>query len=113
MKTHNPDNERINIGHSTMPAIPEERLAPIRSYLRAAFPDWELAERWDGDHEAHAFRLTKCHEPVHLLRVSRNVLDDNEPDQLAALVAQRGVAQALRNTDGHHILLTTHGLESF
>lgn len=95
-----------------MPPVPEERLERVRVYLRQAFPDWELADRWDGDHECHAFRLTKHREPVHLLRVSRTVLDDNQPEELSVLLAARGVINALREVEHHRLLLTTHGLVS-
>ena len=90
--------------------VAEERLAPIRQYLAQAFPDWELADQWDGNREAHTFRLEKHREPIHLLKVSRELLDDNQPAEIAAIIAGRGVADALRQFPTHRLLLTTRGL---
>ena len=42
-----------------MARIAEERLDAVRKYLHQDFPDWALAERWDGEHEAHTFLLKK------------------------------------------------------
>jgi hypothetical protein len=90
--------------------IAQERIQAVRAYLEQAFPDWELADRWDGNHECHTFRLTRRQEDVHLLRVSRNVLDDNEPHTIAAILVGSGVAYALRHSAHHRLLLASHGL---
>lgn len=94
-----------------MARIAEERLETVRRYLHQVFPDWALAERWDGDHEAHTFLLKKPREPVHLLKVSRAVLDDLGPRKLAGLLEGRQVASALRNAEKHRLLLTVGGLD--
>jgi hypothetical protein len=94
-----------------MARIAEERLDAVREYLHRVFPDWALAERWDGDHEAHTFLLKKPREPVHLLKVSRAVLDDFGPRKLAGLLEGRQVANALRNAEKHRLMLTARGLD--
>jgi len=94
-----------------MARIADERLNAVRKYLHQVFPDWALAERWDGDHEAHAFLLKKPREPVHLLKVSRAVLDDCGPRQLAGLLKDRRVADALRKAQPHRLMLTARGLD--
>ena len=94
-----------------MARIAEERLDAVREYLHRVFPDWALAERWDGDHEAHTFLLKKPREPVHLLKVSRAVLDDCGPRKLAGLLEGRQVANALRNAEKHRLMLTARGLD--
>ena len=94
-----------------MAAIAEERLEAVRAYLQRVFPDWALAERWDDDHEAHSFLLKKPHEPVHLLKVSRAVLDGCGPSKLAGLLEERHVADALRRAQSHRLLLTQRGLD--
>jgi hypothetical protein len=94
-----------------MARIAEERLDAVRKYLLHVFPDWALAERWDDDHEAHTFLLKKAREPVHLLKVSRAVLDDLGPRKLAGLLEARQVASALRKADKHRLLLTARGLD--
>ena len=82
----------------------------MRRYLRAAFADWELADQWDWAREAHSFRLVSHQQPVHLLKVSRELLDDNEPARISAILAASSVAAALRATPGHRLLLTSDGL---
>jgi hypothetical protein len=94
-----------------MVRIAEERLEAVRNYLHQVFPDWALAERWDGDHEAHTFLLKKPREPLHLLKVSRAVLDDLGPRKLAGLLEGRQVALALRKAEKHRLLLTSRGLD--
>jgi hypothetical protein len=94
-----------------MARIAEERLEAVRKYLHDVFPDWALAERWDGDHEAHSFLLKKPREPVHLLKVSRTVLDGFGPRKLAGLLEDRQVARALRKAEKHRLLLTARGLD--
>jgi hypothetical protein len=91
--------------------VAEEGLEPVREYLRQTFPDWELADQWDGHREAHSFRLTKPRQPVHLIEVSRELLDDNQPAQISAILAARGISQALRAAASHRLLLTSHVLE--
>ncbi|MEO8718061.1 MAG: hypothetical protein ABI423_07550 [Burkholderiales bacterium] len=93
-----------------MAKIAEERLEAVRKYLHQDFPDWALAARWDDDHEAHAFLLKKPREPVHLLKVSRAVLDDCGPRKLAGLLEGHQVAVALRKAEKHRLLLTAQGL---
>jgi len=94
-----------------MARIAEERLEAVRRYLHQVFPDWALAERWDDEHEAHSFLLKKPHEPVHLLKVSRTVLDDCGPRRLAGLLEGQQVASALRKAEKHRLLLSRRGLD--
>jgi hypothetical protein len=94
-----------------MARIAEERLEAVRRYLHEVFPDWALAERWDGEHEAHSFLLKKPREPVHLLKVSRTVLDDCGPRKLVGLLEGHQVASALRKAEKHRLLLTQRGLD--
>jgi hypothetical protein len=95
-----------------MAKIAEERLDAVREYLHQVFPDWALAERWDDDHEAHTFLLKKPREPVHLLKVSRTVLDGFGPRKLAGLLEGKQVASALRKAEKHRLLLSARGLDS-
>jgi hypothetical protein len=94
-----------------MARIAEERLEAVRRYLHEVFPDWALAERWDGEHEAHSFLLKKPREPVHLLKVSRTVLDDCGPRKLVGLLEGHQVASALRKAEKHRLLLSQRGLD--
>jgi hypothetical protein len=94
-----------------MAKISKERLDAVREYLRQVFPDWALAESWDGDREAQNFLLKKPSEPLHLLKVSRAVLDDCGPRKLAGLLIGRQVANALRKAEKHRLLLTERGLD--
>ena len=94
-----------------MARIAEERLEAVRKYLHQVFPDWALAERWDGDRGAHCFLLKKPREPVHLLKVSRAVLDECGPRKLAGLLEGHQVAHALRQAAHHRLMLTTQGLD--
>ena len=94
-----------------MVRIAEERLEAVRRYLHEVFPDWALAERWDDEHEAHSFLLKKPREPVHLLKVSRVVLDAYGPRRLAGLLEGQQVASALRKADKHRLLLSRRGLD--
>ncbi|MGE3162554.1 MAG: hypothetical protein AB7K53_11020 [Burkholderiales bacterium] len=94
-----------------MARVAEDRLEAVRRYLHDVFPDWALAEGWDGEHEAHTFLLKKPHEPLHLLKVSRTVLDDFGPRKLAGLLEDRQVARALRKAEKHRVLLTARGLD--
>jgi hypothetical protein len=94
-----------------MARIAKERLDAVRKYLHEVFPDWALAERWDDDREAHTFLLKKSSEPVHLLKVSRAVLDDCGPRKLAGLLEGHQVAYALRKAEKHRLMLTARGLD--
>jgi hypothetical protein len=94
-----------------MARVSEERLEAVRRYLHEVFPDWALAERWDGEHEAHSFLLKKPREPVHLLKVSRVVLDEYGPRKLAGLLEGQQVASALRKAEKHRLLLSQRGLD--
>ncbi len=94
-----------------MARIAEERLDAVRKYLHHVFPDWAIAEGWDGDHEAHTFLLKKPREPVHLLKVSRTLLDDCGPRKLAGLLEGHQVAHALRKAAHHRLMLSARGLD--
>src|SRR3989449_8211897 len=72
-----------------MPNIDRACLDAVRQHLKQCFPDWAVDERWDGDREAQSFRLTKPSEPVHLLEVRRNVLDNHRPEELSVLLKYR------------------------
>ena len=95
-----------------MSDIDEGCFEAVRSHLQQAFPDWRLDERWDSARATHTFRLTKHREPVHLLKVSREVLGDNRPNDLAAILKHQQVAQALRQADKHRLLLCSRGVEA-
>jgi len=92
--------------------VPEDRLVPVRQYLAQAFAGWELADQWDGQREAHSFRLTRHQSPVHLLKVSRELLEDNQPAEITLILQHHGVAQALAQTPQHRVLLTNQGLSA-
>jgi len=93
-----------------MAKFSKERLDAVRGYLREVFSGWALAESWDGEREAQNFLLKKPREPLHLLKVSRSVLDQCEPAKLAGLLQGYQVASALRKADKHRLLLTQRGL---
>ena len=94
-----------------MARVAKDRLDAVRNYLHEVFPDWALAESWDGDREAQNFLLKKPSEPLHLLKVSRAVLELCGPKKLAGLLADRQVAHALRRAEKHRLLLTQRGLD--
>jgi len=94
-----------------MARVAKDRLDAVRNYLHEVFPDWALAESWDDDREAQNFLLKKPSEPLHLLKVSRAVLDDCGPRKLAGLLQGRQVANALRKAEKHRLLLTERGLD--
>jgi hypothetical protein len=93
-----------------MAKVAKERLDAVRKYLQRVFPDWALAESWDDDHEAQTFMLKKPRESLHLLMVSRAVLEHYPAAQLSTVLEGHQVASALRKADKHRLLLTQRGL---
>ena len=93
-----------------MPKVAKERLDVVRKYLQRVFPDWALAESWDDDREAQTFLLKKPRESLHLLKVSRAVLEHYPPAKLSTVLEGHQVARALRKADKHRLLLTQRGL---
>lgn len=93
-----------------MPRVAKDRLDAVRTYLQQVFPDWALAETWDDDREAQTFMLKKPREPLHLLKVSRSVLEHCGPAKLSGMLEGHQVASALRKADKHRLLLTQRGL---
>lgn len=85
----------------------ERRLQAVRAYLRGAFPGWQLADAREESRDAHAFRLARHGEPIHLLLVSSSVLEKNAPSDLARLLTARGVARNLREAPAHRVFLAT------
>lgn len=94
-----------------MARVAKDRLDAVRNYLHQVFPDWALAESWDGDREAQNFLLKKPREPLHLLKVSLTVLDHCGPKKLAGLLEGHQVASALWRAEKHRLLLTQRGLD--
>jgi hypothetical protein len=93
-----------------MARVGKDRLDAVRRYLQRVFPDWALAESWDDDREAQTFMLKKPREPLHLLKVSRAVLEHTEPGKLSTMLEGHQVASALRKADKHRLILTQRGL---
>lgn len=93
-----------------MARVAKERLDAVRKYLQQVFPGWALAERWDDDHEAQTFMLKKPRESLHLLKVSRAVLEQHPPARLSIVLEDHQVASALRKAHKHRLLLTQRGL---
>ena len=93
-----------------MARVAKERLDAVRKYLQQVFPGWALAERWDDDHEAQTFMLKKPRESLHLLKVSRAVLEQHPPARLSIVLEDHQGASALRKAHKHRLLLTQRGL---
>lgn len=93
-----------------MARVPKERLDAVRDYLHRVFPDWALADSWDGDREAQTFLLKKPREPLHLLKVSRALLEHCAPEKLSGLLEGHHVDRELRKADKHRLILTQRGL---
>jgi hypothetical protein len=93
-----------------MAKVAKERLDAVRKYLQDVFPGWALAERWDDDHEAQTFMLKKPRESLHLLKVSRAVLEQHPPARLPTVLESHQVASALKKADKHRLILTQRGL---
>ena len=93
-----------------MGKVAKERLDAVRKYLQQGFPGWALAESWDDDREAQTFMLKKPRESLHLLKVSRAVLEQHSPSKLPIVLEGHQVASALRKADKHRLLLTQRGL---
>jgi hypothetical protein len=83
----------------------EDCLESIREYLRNAFPDWTVIDALDNGRDAHVFRISRPREPIHVLTVHRQVLEDHTPAELVRLLAERRVAQAMRDAPVHRVLL--------
>jgi hypothetical protein len=94
-----------------MAKVAKDRLDAVRKYLQDVFPGWALAERWDDDHEAQTFLLKKPRESLHLLKVSRAVLEHYPPAKLPTVLEGHQVASALKKADRHRLLLTQRGLQ--
>jgi len=93
-----------------MARVAKDRLDAVRRYLQEVFPDWALAESWDDDREAQTFMLKKPRESLHLLKVSRSVLEHYTPSRLSTVLEGHQVASALRKADKHRLMLTQRGL---
>jgi hypothetical protein len=93
-----------------MAKVANDRLEAVRKYLQEVFPGWALAESWDDDHEAQTFMLKKPRESLHLLKVSRAVLEQHPPARLPIVLEGHQVASALRRADKHRLMLTQRGL---
>ena len=93
-----------------MARVAKDRLDAVRRYLQQVFPDWALAESWDDDREAQTFMLKKPREALHLLKVSRAVLEHYPPSQLSGVLEGHQVASALRKAHKHRLILTQRGL---
>jgi hypothetical protein len=93
-----------------MVRVAKDRLDAVRTYLHQVFPDWALAESWDDDREAQTFMLKKPREPLHLLKVSRALLEHCAPAKLSGMLEGHQVASALRKAERHRLLLTQRGL---
>jgi hypothetical protein len=93
-----------------MARVAKDRLDAVRRYLQQLFPDWALAESWDDDREAQTFMLKKPRESLHLLKVSRAVLEHYPPSQLSDVLEGHQVASALRKANKHRLILTQRGL---
>jgi hypothetical protein len=93
-----------------MARVGKDRLDAVRKYLQAVFPDWALAESWDDDREAQTFMLKKPRESLHLLKVSRALLEHTPPSKLSVMLEGHQVASALRKADKHRLILTQRGL---
>jgi hypothetical protein len=93
-----------------MAKVAKERLDAVRKYLQQVFPGWALAESWDDDREAQTFMLKKPRESLHLLKVSRAVLELHPPAKLSSVLEGHQVASALRKADKHRLMLTQRGL---
>lgn len=93
-----------------MAKVAKDRLEAVRRYLQEVFPDWALAESWDDDREAQTFMLKKPRESLHLLKVSRAVLEHYPPSKLSTVLQGHQVASALRKADKHRLMLTPRGL---
>jgi ABC-type cobalamin transport system ATPase subunit len=94
-----------------MARVAKDRLDVVRRYLQQVFPDWALAESWDDDREAQTFMLKKPRESLHLLKVSRAVLEHYTPSKLSIVLEGHQVASALRKAEKHRLLLTQRGLQ--
>ena len=94
-----------------MARVAKDRLEAVRRYLQQVFPDWALAESWDDDREAQTFMLKKPRESLHLLKVSRAVLEQYPPSKLSTVLEGHQVASALRKAEKHRLLLTQRGLQ--
>ena len=93
-----------------MAKVAKDRLEAVRRYLQEVFPDWALAGSWDDDREAQTFMLKKPRESLHLLKVSRAVLELHPPAKLSSVLEGHQVASALRKADKHRLMLTQRGL---
>ena len=93
-----------------MAKVARDRLEAVRRYLQEVFPDWALADSWDDDREAQTFMLKKPRESLHLLKVSRAVLEQHPPSKLSTMLEGHQVASALRKAVKHRLILTQRGL---
>ena len=87
----------------------EEKLGPIRRYLRNQFLGHAVEDEYHFDSLGQMFTVERG-SVLYRARVPREFLDDHTPPEIANLLHQWDLASALRNAGGVMLLVTNAGI---
>ncbi len=92
----------------------EKKCDAIGKYLSAKLGDAAIARHHDEGRLAQTFKVRMKHEPVsRLLKVSDELIDDNDISVILSRFDQWGLADRLRNEEQRGVIATHNGLARF
>jgi hypothetical protein len=87
----------------------EEKLGPIRRYLRAHFLGHAVEDEYHADSSGQMFTVERG-SVLFRLRVAPEFLADHTPEEITALLQQWNLAQALRIAGSAIVQVSNAGL---
>ncbi|HXR17937.1 MAG TPA: hypothetical protein VN777_17215 [Terriglobales bacterium] len=87
----------------------EEKLGPIRRYLRNGFLGHAVEDEYHFDSRGQIFTVERG-SVLYRARVSQEFLDDHAPAEITNLLHQWDLASALRDAGGVMVLVTNSGI---
>jgi len=87
----------------------EEKLGPIRRYLRNQFLGHEVEDEYHSESQGQIFAVERG-SILYRARISREFLDDHTPAEITNLLHQWNLARALQYAGGVMVQVTNAGI---
>ena len=83
----------------------------MKTYLRAEFPDHEIADKYDSDRVAQTFRLTEeNNQRILLITIAREFIDDHDAAGISSFLQSIRISDYFKPEDVYRVIVTNSGI---
>lgn len=89
----------------------DDKLEAVKNNLKAEFPEYKLADKYDSERFAQTFRLTKeNNQRILLITIAREFLDDHDAAGISSILQSTRISDHFKPEGVSRVIVTNLGI---